>query len=175
MKCEYCGKIIEPDDAIVGTNRIDGHKEYYCRDCFAEHHGQTIEQYADKKVRAMFIPFCILALILTAIYHSVSNIYIGMIIYTVISYIVVECIVNTIANDEIKLIAIFIMTFSFTHFSLAYELFLLGMLIQTLGFDQNRIIELSELRRKYGLFFNIAGIVLMILGVIMGAYNIFIK
>lgn len=132
------------------------------------------EQFEQKNHSSNF-SMLILFLILAALYHFIDNVYVGMILYTVISYIIVEFFADSIGNDLIKLAAIIILPFVFNNFSLAYHLFLLGLLLQTMGFDQNKGYDLSEIRRRYGVLFNFAGIALLLVGFGMGVYNVFFK
>ena len=41
-----------------------------------------------------------------------------------------------------------------------------------MGFDERKVFEMSGLRRRYGIVFTVVGFALMIIGAIMGAYNV---
>lgn len=153
---------------VVGTSRETGEKVYFCTECFEKRNGVSIDTYERRKFLMKIVPF----IALLAAYILISNVYVDMIVYFFLSMIVVEGFAESLGNDLIKLIAIFIMPFVFNHFSLAYHIFLFGFLLQLMGFDERKVFDMSALRRKYGIVFTVIGFALMIAGAIMGAYNL---
>ena len=168
MLCRDCGKELDETNMVVGTSRETGEKVYFCEECFEKRNGISIDTYERRKLTMKIIPF----VALLAAYIVVSNTYVSMIVYFFLSMIVVEGFAESLGNDLIKLAAIVIMPFAFNHFSLAYHIFLFGFLLQLMGFDERKVLEMSGLRRRYGIVFTVVGFALMILGAIMGAYNI---
>lgn len=168
MVCRDCGKELDETNMVVGTSQETGEKVYFCTECFEKRNGVSIDTYERRKLIMKIVPF----IALLAAYILISNVYVDMIVYFFLSMIVVEGFAESLGNDLIKLIAIFIMPFAFNHFSLAYHIFLFGFLLQLMGFDERKVFDMSALRRKYGIVFTVIGFALMIAGAIMGAYNL---
>lgn len=171
MKCMICGKEIDEENTVVGTSRETGEHVYYCKECFEEKFGRPIEEVEKKKFIWVIVP----VLVLAGIYYFVSNIYLGMVLYFALSMYLVEVVIEYYGNDLIKLIAAVALPFLFNSYSMAYHLFLMGMLLQMLGVDQKRIYDMSAFRRQFGFLFTIVGFALMVVGVLWGAYNVFAK
>ena len=109
MVCRDCGKELDETNMVVGTSRETGEKVYFCTECFEKRNGVSIDTYERRKLIMKIVPF----IALLATYILISNVYVDMIVYFFLSMIVVEGFAESLGNDMIKLIAIFIMPFAF--------------------------------------------------------------
>jgi len=121
-------------------------------------------------IRRHFGTILILAICLAA-YSFFTNIYLSMIAYLALSMCLVSfC--DIYANDLIKLLLIIGMPLAAGNFSVAYKIFLCGILMQTMGINQDKIYMYSSMRRRYGSLFAALGTLLLLTGAVMGIYNI---
>lgn len=173
MRCMLCGREFDESDMIVGKNHT-GQEVWYCEECFEEMRGISIETIEQRKNKSKFIFLGVFLLLLTA-YYFVANLYISMFLYLAMSVVIcfgLDLFNHYYGNDIVQLIAIVVMSFIFNPFSSAFHLFILGALLQTLPISPSDVAPHGATRRKYGSTCASIGLLLCLVGLIRGAYNI---
>lgn len=173
MKCALCGKEIQKGEP---HENVPGFEGEYCAKCFYDCTGLDIKTVQARKRKGK-IGFIIGAVILFGAYSMVSNIYIGMFLYLAFSFIVCSFLNyfdNYLGNDFVMYAAVILLPFFFNSFSIAYKLFLFGVLVQgQIPLSERDTAPHGAYRRACLPLCTIAGWILMVVGALWGAYNIF--
>lgn len=175
MKCALCGKEIQNGEPHATIPGYDGE---YCAKCFESLTGVDYQTVQARK-RKMKIAYIVGAAVLFGVYSLVSNIYIGMILYLMFSFVVcsfLDYFDNYPGNDYVMFAAVILLPFFFNPFSTAYKLFLFGVLVQgQLPISERDTAPHGAFRRACLPLCTMLGWVLMVAGALWGAYNVFAK
>lgn len=129
MKCSLCGKKIREGELHTP---VPGHKGEYCARCFESLTGIDYKT-AQARRRKIMLAEIIGLFVLLGAYLLVANTYVAMVLYLAFSFTLCSFLNyfdNYPGNDFVITAAIILLPFFCNLFSIAYKLFLFGVLIQ---------------------------------------------